>query len=313
MIDGRGGSLDGTEPGAAQGEREGIAPVIRLAARRGRAAAASADGAPSRRAEPDAASASPGFDVASTEADTDPDFDSNSAPHARLDSGEVAFLPGVREADERRAENVSMHGLARRGMSRSEVLDLLKRREIDPIVAEAEIARLEGSGLIDDEALARTLVERLTERKKLGPSALRAELQRRRLSAATIEIALAEREVDDEGALLDGLVDDRLRRMGSLDRETAERRLLAFLARKGHGGGAARDSVRRALDEAGLESAPRTGFGQRGAGGGFGQRGSGSGGFGRSGGAGGFGRRPSAASSRRDDGAAGGPRAVEFE
>lgn len=307
MVDGRGGSLDGTESGAAQGEREGIAPVIPLAARRGRAAASPDESAPSANHEPDAASAAPGpaVDVA--------DDDPATGPAARSDAGEVAFLPGVREADERRAENVSMHGLARRGMSRAEVLDLLKRREIDPIVAEAEIARLEGSGLIDDEALARTLVERLTERKKLGPSALRAELQRRRLSAATIEIALAEREVDDEGALLDGLVDDRLRRMGSLDRETAERRLLAFLARKGHGGGPARDSVRRALDEAGLESAPRTGFGQRGAGGGFGQRGSGSGGFGRSGGGSGFGRRPSSASSRRDDSAAGGPRAVEFE
>ncbi len=265
----------------ATSERGRIAAVIPLAARRGQ------QGAPSAAVDHPEEVAEP--------------------------VGEVAFLPGVREADERRAENVSMHGLARRGMSRAEVLDLLQRREIDPIVAEAEIARLEGSGLIDDDALARTLVERLTERKKLGPSALRAELQRRRLSTATIEIALAEREVEDEGALLDGLVDDRLRRMGSLDRETAERRLLAFLARKGHGGSAARDSVRRALDEAGLEPAPRTGFGQRASGGAFGQRGGSSGGFGRSGGSGGFGRRPSAASSRRADGPASGPRAVEFE
>ncbi len=268
----------------ATSERGRIAAVIPLAARRGQ------QGAPSAAVDHPEEVAEP--------------------------VGEVAFLPGVREADERRAENVSMHGLARRGMSRAEVLDLLQRREIDPIVAEAEIARLEGSGLIDDDALARTLVERLTERKKLGPSALRAELQRRRLSTATIEIALAEREVEDEGALLDGLVDDRLRRMGSLDRETAERRLLAFLARKGHGGSAARDSVRRALDEAGLEPAPRTGFGQRAPGGGFGQRGGSSGGFGRSGGSGGsggFGRRPSAASSRHADGPVSGPRAVEFE
>lgn len=298
MVDGRGDDVDGAASGAASGEREGIAPVIPLAARRGRGAVSSAGGSSSAGASPETEAAVPAIVPAIADSPSD--------------SGAVAFLPGVREADERRAENVSMHGLARRGMSRAEVLDLLQRREIDPIVAEAEIARLEGSGLIDDEALARTLVERLTERKKLGPSALRAELQRRRLTAATIEIALAEREVDDEGALLDGLVDDRLRRMGSLDRETAERRLLAFLARKGHGGGAARDSVRRALDAAGLESAPRTGFGQRGAGGGFGQRGSG--GFGRSGGGGnGFGRRPSAASSRRDDGPASGPRAVEFE
>ena len=43
----------------------------------------------------------------------------------------VAFLPGVREADAQRAENVTLHALTRRGLSRGEVIDLLRRREID--------------------------------------------------------------------------------------------------------------------------------------------------------------------------------------
>ena len=295
-------------------EREWIAPVIPFAARRGPAS----DGRPGD--ENVVSDRTPGTHA--VEAASSPAVSSPAATRSGPDAMPgVSFLPGVREAEERRAENVSLHALTRRGMSSAEVLDLLQRREIDPIVAEGEIARLEGSGLLDDEALARTLVERLTERKKLGPSAIRAELQRRRLSSFTIEVALAERDVDDEGALLDGLVDDRLRRMGSLDRETAERRLLAFLARKGHGGGPARDSVRRALDEAGLTSAPRNGFGQSGLGqrgsaqSGLSQRGSGQrgtgGGFGRSGGIGG--RPASGDASGRGDGAAEGPRAVEFE
>ena len=176
----------------------------------------------------------------------------------------VVFLPGVREADERRAENVSLHALTRRGMSRAEVVDLLQRREIDPIVAQAEVERLERVGLIDDAALAATLVDRLVERKRLGAQALRAELSRRRLDAATIEAALAAVEPDDEGALVAELVAERVRRLGSLDRDTAERRLLSYLARKGHGGSAARDAVRRALDDLGLERSPRAGFGARG-------------------------------------------------
>nr|WP_246335541.1 RecX family transcriptional regulator [Microcella alkalica] len=160
-------------------------------------------------------------------------------------------------------------------MSRAEVVDLLSRREIDPIVVQAEVARLEGVGLIDDDALATTLVDRLVERKKLGPSALRAELMRRRLDPRAIEAILALQEPDDEGSLIAALVDERMRRIGALDRETAERRLLAYLARKGHGGSAARDSVRAALDDAGLERAPRSsGFGSRGSSGGFGSRGS---------------------------------------
>lgn len=226
----------------------------------------------------------------------------------------VVFLPGVREADEKRAENVSLHALTRRGMSRAEVVDLLVRREIDPIVIEAEVERLESVGLIDDDALAATLVDRLVERKKLGGAALRGELVRRRLSSSAIETALAQLEPDDDGALITGLVDDRLRRLGSLDRETAERRLLAYLARKGHGGSAARDAVRAALDEAGLERAPRAAFGRGSGGSSFGSRGGSS--FGSRGGSGFGSRRGTASSSVGGDdrsSASGGPRRVEFE
>lgn len=226
---------------------------------------------------------------------------------AGQDADNVAFLPGVREADEKRAENVSLHALGRRGMSRAEVVDLLIRREIEPIVVQTEVERLESVGLIDDDALAATLVDRLVDRKKLGPTALRAELMRRRIDPRAIESALAPQEPDDEGSLIASLVDDRMRRIGVLDRETAERRLLSYLARKGHGGSAARDAVRAALDEAGLERAPRaSGFGSRG----VGSRG-GSGGFGsRSGGSGGFGSRGSGSGrAAMSDG----PRRVEFE
>lgn len=160
----------------------------------------------------------------------------------------VAYLPGVREADARRAENVTLHALTRRGQSRAEVAELLRRREIDPIIAEAELERLESVGLIDDRALAADLIDRLRTRKKLGPSALRAELTRRKLDRAAIDEALA--VGDDEGAnddLVTELARDRARRLGGLDRSTAERRLIDYLARKGHSGSTAREAARRAL------------------------------------------------------------------
>lgn len=179
----------------------------------------------------------------------------------------VAYLPGVREAeaerearaaidaqsaidaDARRAENVTMHALTRRGQSRAEVAELLRRREIDAVVAEVELDRLESVGLIDDRALAIDLVERLRSRKKLGPSALRNELMRRKLDRSAIDEALADSA--DEGGdddLVVELARDRARRLGGLDRSTAERRLIDFLARKGHSGSTARDAARRALD-----------------------------------------------------------------
>jgi regulatory protein len=186
----------------------------------------------------------------------------------------VTFLPGVREAGESRAENVTLHALTRRGMSRAEVVDLLVRRDIDPVIIDSEIERLERVGLIDDVALAATLVDRLVDRKKLGVRAIRSELVRRRVDARAMEAALAALDSNDDATLVAQLVDDRVRRMGTLDRETAERRLLDYLARKGHGGAAARTAVSAALDELGLERSPRRGFGsaQRG---GFGSRASG--------------------------------------
>lgn len=148
----------------------------------------------------------------------------------------------------RRAENVALHAITRRGQSRAEVASLLARRELPAEVIEAELDRLSAVGLIDDEALARDLVDRLRSRKKLGASALRAELLRRRLDRETIEAALVAEAEGDTDAMVDELARDRARRLGGLDRATAERRLIDYLARKGHSGSTAREAARRALD-----------------------------------------------------------------
>ena len=57
-----------------------------------------------------------------------------------------------------------------------------------------------------------------------------------------------ELEEDGDDLVLE-LARDRVRRLGGLDRTTAERRLVDFLARKGHGGSGAREAARQALDE----------------------------------------------------------------
>jgi len=141
-----------------------------------------------------------------------------------------------------------MHAITRRGQSRSEVADLLRRREIAPQIAEAELNRLESVGLIDDRALALDLVDRLRSRKKLGTPALRSELMRRKIDRAAIDEALAGNvdQADDDELVVE-LARDRARRLGGLDRSTAERRLIDYLARKGHSGSTAREAARRAL------------------------------------------------------------------
>lgn len=170
---------------------------------------------------------------------------------ARADR-ELAEVHEAFSDDERAdAERISVRALSRRGLSRRELIDRLVEQGIARELADIEADRLESVGLIDDTELARVLVDRLVARKKLGRGALKAELQRRGLDADAIETALSENadEVDTD-ELITGLVADRARRLGSLDRATAERRLLSYLQRKGHGGPAVHRAVRAALDAA---------------------------------------------------------------
>jgi regulatory protein len=151
-----------------------------------------------------------------------------------------------RDKREVRAENVSMHALTRRGMSRWELEKTLFARDLDEQVVAEELERLESVGLIDDAALAETFVRTQHERKGLGRSALTAELRRRHISQDDIELALEQVDDDDEQSRATELALKRAPQLHSFDLETAKRRLTGFLMRKGY----ASSIVRAAVDEA---------------------------------------------------------------
>jgi regulatory protein len=146
--------------------------------------------------------------------------------------------------------NVSMHALARRGMSSREMHDYLIGRDFDQGAVDDEIERLESVGLLDDVALGETLVRTLRERKGLGRSGVTAELRRRNLDQTAIEIALAELD-DDELERATEIAHKRASQLRSYDAETAKRRLGAFLMRKGYSGSVVSTAVQRALSPAG--------------------------------------------------------------
>jgi regulatory protein len=150
------------------------------------------------------------------------------------------------ERSGKRASNVSMHQLARRGMSRWELEQVLAKREIDPAIAEAELDRLESVGLLDDAALAVTLVYTQHTRKGLGRTAIAQELKRRHIDPDIIEEALAEIADDDELERATELAVKRIGQLSSYDDDTVKRRLNGFLARKGYSSGV----VRQAMDAA---------------------------------------------------------------
>jgi SOS response regulatory protein OraA/RecX len=151
-----------------------------------------------------------------------------------------------RKRDFDRISNVSMHALARRGMSSSEMRDYLVGREFDADEVEIEIDRLEQVGLLDDVALGETLVRTLRERKGLGRSALNAELRRRKLDPDAIGASLETLEDDELDRAL-ALAVKRAPQLRVHDRDTAKRRLVAFLMRKGYSGSTSASAADRVL------------------------------------------------------------------
>lgn len=146
-----------------------------------------------------------------------------------------------------KAERISMNALTRRGMSKREVERSLRARELDDDTVASELERLEGVGLIDDMALAQNLVGILQERKGLGRSSIAAELTRRLLAPAAIEYALELIDTGDELGRAREIAVKRASQLRSYDRETAVRRLSAFLMRRGYSGSTVRAAVEHAL------------------------------------------------------------------
>lgn len=181
------------------------------------------------------------------------------SPSTRLDTGRSALIEaeaGILVEPAARGSfapisNVSMHALARRGVSSREMREFLLAREFEQAEVAAEIERLESVGLLDDGLLAETLVRTLRERKGLGRSGLVAELKRRKLHPDAIEAALVAVETDQELGRAIAIAERRAPQLRSYDAETAKRRLGAFLMRKGYSGSVVSTAVARALEPGG--------------------------------------------------------------
>jgi len=146
-------------------------------------------------------------------------------------------------------EQLSMKALGRRSLSRRELERALRDRGVDDEAVTREADRLARVGLLDDAALAQTLVASLQERKGLGRTAIAAELTRRLLAPAAIEYALELIDTGDELARAREVARKRASQLTSLDRDTAVRRLSGYLARRGYSGSTVRAAVEQALPQ----------------------------------------------------------------
>lgn len=181
------------------------------------------------------------------ETETSPPPPAGNAVQAVSDDKSVTATPG--EPGSAVYED-AVRLLARKARSSGELRTELLHREYSfsevELVIDDFIARL----YLDDTGLARVLTESLREKKSASRSQIRTKLRDRRFPDDVIEIVVAELPDEEELSLLQAAAHDRARRLVDLDRPTAERRLLSFLARRGWSGEPAYRAVREALDGA---------------------------------------------------------------
>lgn len=174
------------------------------------------------------------------------------APRAIRSIGEAAAEPeetGV-ERDER-IDRLVVSRLRRSALSVSEVRKVLAEHGLDDAELEEWIERYERLGYLDDERLAEQLVHSHGVRRGKGSGAILNELSRRGVDSAVARAAVDELDPDTELENARTVAERRARQLRGLDRQTAERRLSAFLQRRGYSGQVVREAVTAALSDEG--------------------------------------------------------------
>lgn len=154
------------------------------------------------------------------------------------------------ERDER-IDRIIVSRLRRSSLSIAEVRAALVEHGLDDHEVEEWIERYVRLGYLDDRRLAEQLVHSHAVRRGRGSGALVHELSRRGIDAELARDALDALDPEVEFANASEVAVRRARQLAGLDRATAERRLSAFLLRRGYGS----DVVRRAVTAA-LEGEP---------------------------------------------------------
>lgn len=123
----------------------------------------------------------------------------------------------------------------------------LRRKGIPDDVAERVLDRLTEVGLIDDEAYAQLFVASRHRQGGLGAGALRQELTRKGIDPQTAASAVAVVDRDAEYQRARALLERRVDAAMANGVDTARRRLLGLLARRGYPGDLARQVVQEVL------------------------------------------------------------------
>lgn len=148
------------------------------------------------------------------------------------------------------ARKIVLRQLSMAPRSRQQLRDKLRQRNCPDDVAETVLDRMEGVGLVDDDAYAAMLVRSRQAGRGLARQALAHELRRRGIDDETTSAALAGVDSESERDRARQLVAKKLRTMHGLDATVQARRLAGMLARKGYPTEIAMRVVREAIADA---------------------------------------------------------------
>jgi regulatory protein len=155
------------------------------------------------------------------------------------------------------ARTILLDQLTGRARSRRELSDKLAAKRVPAEVADRLLDRFEEVGLVDDAAFARTWVNQRQSAagggKGLARRALAQELRRKGVADETSREVLDELDPAEEEAAARELVRRKLRTLARVDDQTATRRLVGMLARKGYSSGLSFTVVRDELAAAGRD------------------------------------------------------------
>jgi regulatory protein len=146
------------------------------------------------------------------------------------------------------AEETLTRRLRRSALSEREARTFLAQRGIDASIVEATVERFTSRGWIDDAVLAEQLLYAGTSRKGQGRRAIAQTLSARGIARDVADAALATLPDDDDERALE-YARTKANGLRSYDLETAMRRLMGQLARRGYSGSVASNAARTALTE----------------------------------------------------------------
>ncbi|MGH3194855.1 MAG: regulatory protein RecX [Streptosporangiaceae bacterium] len=156
------------------------------------------------------------------------------------------------EADsESVARKILLDALTGQPRTRRELADRLAKKNVPTDVGERLLDRFAEVGLVDDAEFARAWVQSRQSGRGLARRALAQELRRKGIDDETAKAALDNVGPEDEVAAARILVRRKLRTVSTLPADTATRRLVGLLARKGYPPGVAFRVVREELESLG--------------------------------------------------------------